>query len=109
MSTTAHPIQFVNVKSPLIRVEKCDVVHPGGHIYSMKLSHNGHILATASTCGSVRLWETTNYQLIYELRVPPSLSKVSVKPVNDENAEPVEKHVIDEFYFAEFAPNDKIV
>jgi WD40 repeat protein len=107
---TAHPVQFVNVKSPLIRMQKCDVTHPSGHIYAMKLSHNGRMLATASTNGSVRLWETHNYQLLYELSLPPSLSTVAITPVEDENTETVTKNnVIDEFYFVEFSPNDKIV
>jgi WD40 repeat protein len=106
---SAQPIQFVNAKSPLIRQSKWDIIHPGGHIYALKISHNGHLLATASTCGSVRLWDTHTWQIVYELRVPPSLSNVKITPVEGKNTEPVTKQAIDEFYFVEFSPDDMIV
>ncbi|KAL0477070.1 hypothetical protein AKO1_006131 [Acrasis kona] len=106
-----HPLQYINARNPLIRqTSDSDLLHPGGHIYNMKTSHDGRILATASTGGSVRLWNTNNSQLIYELRIPPSLTTVQINPINEsEDTEPITKHVIDEFYFVEFSPDDKIV
>jgi hypothetical protein len=59
-------IEFID---ELNRLEKLDVkISERAAILSMNLSMDGSMLATFSVCGSVKIWELDNYELIQDLR-----------------------------------------
>lgn len=59
-------IDYINSSFPLEFTGK-SITHPG-QIYAMALSNDGTMLATASTLGSIRIWDVTTWELIQELR-----------------------------------------
>src|SRR5690606_37816767 len=86
--TSTQPPHLINAKN-ILQLKNFNITHPG-HIYSMSLSQDGSLLATCSTLGTVRIFNTSTGELIQELR--------------DENETQIE-----EYYVVKFTPDDKYI
>jgi WD40 repeat protein len=84
-------IEFINRSHP-VRVLSKVLTHPGA-IFQLAWSSDGSMLVTASTIGSLRIWDTSDWKMLTELRDKSETA-------------------IEEFYIAQFIPhgnNAKIV
>ncbi|KAJ3019769.1 hypothetical protein HKX48_001785 [Thoreauomyces humboldtii] len=61
-------INHVNASNPLRLLPAAASVHDHGHITSMVLSPDGLMLATFSTVGSVRIWDTETWSCVQVLQ-----------------------------------------
>eukprot|EP01135_Chromosphaera_perkinsii_P000468 Nk52_evm22s96 gene=Nk52_evmTU22s96 len=62
---TGEYIEFINEQNPLVHRDQA-LLHAGS-IYSMALSDDGHMLATFSIYGSIRVWDCEEWTLLTEL------------------------------------------
>lgn len=88
-------IGLVNRDTPLELVPEANQCVHSGHIYSMCFSHDGLMLATCSSLGTVRIYDTNTWEHIQELR--DSHSEEAVSPG------------IEEYYALQFSPDDKYI
>lgn len=51
-----HPLQLQST-----------ILHHAGSIFNMTWSHDGNLLATASTIGSIKIWDVNEWKLVKEI------------------------------------------
>jgi len=62
---SGNPIEYINADHTLSL--KKTLTHPGA-VYHMQLSTDYTMLATCSTLGSVRIWDISTWEMLFELR-----------------------------------------